>query len=79
MELNNFVKLFADQFDDTPNEQFSPEVAFRDIDEWSSLTALSVIAMVDDEFDVQLSGDDIRNSKTIEDVFNTVKNKLNGA
>jgi len=79
MELNDFVALFAAQFDETPNEQFSAGKKFRDFDEWSSLTALSIIAMVDDEFDVQLNGDDIRNSTTIEDVFNTVKSKLDGA
>lgn len=79
MELNDFITLFADQFDDTPNDQFSAGKKFRDFDEWSSLTALSIIAMVDDEFDVQLNGDDIRGAKTIEDVFNTVKSRLDGA
>ena len=79
MELNDFVALFAAQFDETPNEQFSAGANFREFDEWSSLTALSVIAMVDDEFDVQLNGDDIRNAATIEDIFNTVKSRLDGA
>ncbi len=78
MEVNihDFVKLFSDQFDDTPVESFSPDLAFRDLDEWSSLTALSVIAMVDDEYDVQLKGEDIRNVHTISDLFETVRGKL---
>ena len=49
---------------------------FKNLDEWSSLIALSVIAMVDEEYDVTLKGDDVRNADTIEDLFNVVKNKL---
>lgn len=79
MNINDFIKLFSEQFDDTPSEKFSPDLVFRELDEWSSLTALSVIAMVDDEFDVQLKGDDIRNASTISDIYHTVKRKLDDA
>ena len=48
---------------------------FKALDEWSSLVALSIIAMVDEEYDVTIKGDDIRNSKTIEDLFNVVASK----
>jgi acyl carrier protein len=73
--LEEFVDLFAEQFDETDASVFTPETKFRELDEWSSLLALSIIAMVDDEFDVTLKGDDIRNSETIEDLFNLVKSK----
>ncbi len=76
MELNEFVKLVAEQFEETPIDKFSPSVNFREFDEWSSLISLSIIAMVDEEFDVQLKGDDIRNSNTIEDLYNIVKSRL---
>lgn len=76
MELNDFVTKFAEQFDDTDVSHFTPQTHFREIDEWSSLIALSIIAMVDEEYDVTLKGDDIRNSDTVEDVFNAVKAKL---
>lgn len=76
MEINEFVAHFAEQFDETDANKFAPETRFRDLDEWSSLIALSVIAMVDEEYDVTLKGDDIRNSNTIEDLFNVVKAKI---
>ena len=76
MEINEFVAHFAEQFDETDANEFAPETKFRDLDEWSSLLALSVIAMVDEEYDVTLKGDDVRNSNTIEDLFNVVKAKL---
>ncbi len=75
MDLNKFVENFANQFDDTDAEVFTPETRFRDLDEWSSLIALSIIAMVDEEYDVTLKGDDIKNATTVEDLFNTVKAK----
>lgn len=76
MELNQFVENFAAQFDETDAELFTPETKFRELDEWSSLIGLSLIAMVDEEYDVTLKGDDIRNANTIEDLFNTVQSKL---
>lgn len=75
MELNEFVQNFADLFDETDASVFTPETRFRDIDEWSSLIGLSVIAMADDEYDVTLVGDDIRNSNTVMDIYNIVKAK----
>ena len=77
MELNQFVENFAAQFDDTDASVFTPATNFRELDEWSSLIALSIIAMVDEEYDVTLKGDDIRRAATIEDLFNTVKQTLN--
>jgi acyl carrier protein len=57
MEMNDFVALFAEQFDDTDASLFTADTKFKDLDEWSSLIALSVISMVDEEYDVTLKGD----------------------
>ena len=74
--LEEFVALFAEQFDDTDASEFAATTVFHDLDEWSSLTGLSVIAMVDEEFDVALKGDDVRDSVTVEDLYNKVISKL---
>lgn len=76
MELNDFVEKFAELFEDIDTTNFCGSTDFRANDEWSSLIGLSVIAMVDEEYDVTLKGDDVKNSKTIEDLFNVVKSKL---
>ncbi len=73
MELKKFISLFADQFDDTPSDQFNPDTTFRELDEWDSMTALSVIAMIDEEFDKQISGDDIRNVSTIKELYGFIQ------
>ena len=75
MELQDFIKNFASQFNDTEMSLFTPKTRFRDLEEWGSLTALSVMAMIAEEYEVAVKGDDIRNSQTIEDLFNVVKGK----
>ena len=75
MEIKEFIENVAAQFDDTEAEVFNAETKFHELDEWSSLIALSIIAMVDEEYDVTLKGDDIKNAVTVEDLFNTVKAK----
>lgn len=74
--LDEFVELFAEQFDDTDISEFKAETEFKALDEWSSLSALSIIAMVDDEFDVALKGDDIKNSETIEDLYKLIESRI---
>ena len=75
MEINDFIENFANQFDDTDASEFEANTVYKELDEWSSLIALSIIAMVDEEYDVTIKGDDIRNTDTIEDLFNIVKSK----
>lgn len=75
MKLEEFVQKFAEQFDETPVEQFTNVTLFKDLEEWSSLTALSIIAMVDEELEKRITGADIRGSKTIEDLFEIIQSK----
>ena len=75
MEIKDFIENFANQFDDTDASEIKAETNFRDLEEWSSLIALSVIAMVDEEYDVTLKGDDNKRATTVEDLINTVKAK----
>ncbi|MBR6183638.1 MAG: acyl carrier protein [Bacteroidales bacterium] len=76
MELNEFIANFAEQFDETDASVFTAQTAFHDLDEYSSLIALSIIAMVDEEYDVALKGDDMKSAVTIEDLYNIVKSKM---
>lgn len=75
MTLDEFVKLFAEQFDDTPADTFKADTDFKSLDEWGSLVALSIISMVDDEFEKRITGADIKNSATIADLFNLIQSK----
>ena len=75
MDINTFIDNFAAQFDDTDRDRFSPETEFKNLDEWCSLMALSIIAMVDEEYGVTIVGNDIKGSVTIKDLFDKVAAK----
>jgi len=75
MELKNFVENFAAQFDETDAAVFKPETEFKKLEEWSSLMAMSIIAMIDEEYDVVIKGEDVRNAKTVEDLYEIMKAK----
>ena len=75
MTLDEFVKAFAAEFDDTPEENFKAETVYKELDEWGSLIALSIISMVDDEMDKRLTGADLRKCSTIEELFNLIETK----
>lgn len=76
MEISEFIEKFAEQFDDTELSEFTPKTIYKELDEWSSLMALSIIAMIDEEYEVSIKGNDINSASTIEDLFNIVKNKI---
>lgn len=76
MDIQEFIENFAAQFDETDEALFTADTKFKQLDEWSSLTALSIIAMVDDEYNVIIKGNDIINSETISDLCQVVEKKL---
>ncbi|RGV49067.1 acyl carrier protein [Bacteroides intestinalis] len=75
MELQKFIQDFVDQFEDMNVDELTVNTEFKSLDEWSSLAALSIIAMIDDEYEVSVNGNDIRNSETIGDLFELIKSK----
>jgi acyl carrier protein len=75
MDLQEFIGKFAKQFDETDPGEFKADTEFKALEEWSSMFALSIIAMIDDEYDITIKGDDIKSSETIEDLFKVVKGR----
>lgn len=76
MEIKEFIEHFAEQFDETELSEFKPETVFHEMDEYSSLIALTIIGMIDEEYGVTIGAEEMSAAITIEDLFNTVKSKL---
>ena len=76
MEINDFIKNFAEQFDETEPNVFTAETAFRELEEWDSFLALAVMAMIKSEYDINLTAEEMRNANTVQDLFNSVKSHL---
>ena len=70
MDKNEFLANFAESFDDTDPNEIQFDTKFRDLDEWSSLSVILVIAFFDMEFGKQIDNIAIREADTILDLYN---------
>lgn len=75
MEIQEFIQAFGNLFDETDVNELKPSTKFKELEEWSSITALSVIAMLDEEYNITIGGEQIHNSSTIEELFHVVNTK----
>lgn len=75
MEIKEFIENFANQFEDTDASAITAETRFRELDEWSSLITLGVIAMADEEYGVELNAADLRSANTVGELFEVIRNK----
>ena len=73
--LDEFIASFAEQFDDTDPSEITASTVFHELEEWSSLVGLSIIAMVKTQYDKTITGKEIRSCKTVEDLFKVVASK----
>lgn len=75
MEIKEFIEKFAEQFDDTDESEITPSTVFSQLEEWSSMTALGIIAFVRTDYGKKITAIDIRSCNTVEDLFNLVNSK----
>ena len=75
MDLKEFIENVAEQFDDTDASEIQADTEFHELDEWGSLTGMGVIAMVKTTYGKTITGKEIRECVTVEDVFNLVASK----
>ena len=76
MEIKDFINHFEDVFEETDITTLLPETNFRELDEWSSVCALTTMAMISDEYDVDLTADEMRSTNTFQQLFDLVSSKL---
>ncbi len=74
--IESFIGNIEQEFVDLEPGKLKPDTVFRDVFEWNSVNALILIAMVNAEYDVELTADDLRQSKTIQDIFGIVKSRI---
>lgn len=75
MDKNEFLANFADQFDETDASEITLTTEFHDLDEWSSLTGMGVIALAKTQYVKSITGTELKDCVTVEDVFNLINNK----
>jgi acyl carrier protein len=75
MELKEFINAFAEQFDDTDVSEIKAETEFHELDEWSSLMGMAVIAMARTQYGKTITGKEIRDCKTVKDLYEMILSK----
>ena len=75
MELKEFVEIFTEQFEDTDPEEISAETNYHDLDEWSSLMGMVIIALVKTEMGKTVTGDDLKACKSVEALYNLIMSR----
>jgi acyl carrier protein len=73
MDESKFLKDFSEIFDDTDASELSMDTEFKNLDEWSSIAALGLLAVMEEEYEAELSSKDIEKSSTVRDIYNIVK------
>lgn len=76
MDIETFIDQISDEFTETDRSQLNPNTKFREIDEWTSLLNLSLSVMINDNYYVVLSGRELREVNTIQELFDKVKEKV---
>ena len=77
MEMKEFIENILDQFDERPEVEVTPTTNHHELDGWTSMIALSVMAMIDEEYDVQIKANEMRDSKSIQELYDIVQSYLN--
>lgn len=65
--MDRFIELFAEAIE--REEQINMEDEFRNYEEWSSIAYLSVIAMMDEEYGVQIEEAEFNQLKMVQDLY----------
>jgi acyl carrier protein len=75
MEESKFLAEFKEALEMEENAELTMQASFREIDEWDSLARLSLIALLDDEYEVEMESRDLEGLVTIQDLYNWVSAK----
>lgn len=78
MKIEEFIKDFANQFDETDLSEFSAGTVYRELDEWASIIGFAIMNMIAKKYGVKITPAEMRQTKTIEDLYNLMISKKEG-
>ena len=72
MRLDQFIKDFSAEFNETAESMFNANTCIKDLDEWHSVLSLSIISMIDENANIRVSGNELRSCSTIQELFQAI-------
>lgn len=76
IDKKKFVQLFAEQFFEIEPQYIRPTTEFRDLAEWSDMHGALIRSMIETEYNIHLSAEDLKECSKVNDVYQIVSNKL---
>lgn len=73
MNVQEFIEKFAEAIEVEATE-LTAETEFRNLDEWDSVAYISVIAMMDEEYDIQIEMATFKTLKTLGAIAEYIEN-----
>lgn len=73
--IEAFIENFTTAVDFQEAVQISPETQLTELPEWDSLAALGVIVMFDMEYGATITGNDLKDCRTISDIHQLIAKK----
>lgn len=73
MTLEEFVQKVQDELQETPAEQVTADTNYKELEEWGSLTSLSLISMIEEEYDKLITGADVRSRNSVKELWEYVE------
>lgn len=70
MDINKFIERFAEAIEVEDLATVTPDVEFRSLEEWSSISIMLTIAFFDEEYEKEINGSDLKACKTVQDLYN---------
>ena len=75
MSIQLLIRQIEEEFEEVQSGTISPSTSFRDIEGWSSMHALILIALIDNHYDILLTGAELKNAQTIQDIYEIIQSK----
>lgn len=76
MEIAEFIGKIETEIEELPPGTLKPDTDYRQLPEWSSMHALIIIALAETEYNVTLTGEDLRGCRTVSDLYHIVKSRM---
>jgi acyl carrier protein len=75
MSIQEFIEAIENEFDELEKGTLNPSFSIRNMDGWSSMHALLLIALVDNHYELLLTGEDLRSIETVQELYDLIQSK----
>ncbi|TND09674.1 MAG: acyl carrier protein [Bacteroidetes bacterium] len=76
MSIDEFIQKIENEIEELPKGVLKPDTSYRQLPEWSSMHALIIIALCETDYNVTLTGEDLRSCNTVNDLYSVVKSRI---